>query len=350
MVGGSDSESPPRPLASAELYDPETGAWHATGTLSTARSGHTATLLASGQVLVLGGESVSTPHEALVTASAEVYDPATGSWTPAAPMLAARVFHTATRLRSDAVLVAGGSGAISNVEMEAELYDPAAGTWRQTGSLRVPHIGHTATLLPSARVLVVGGSSISGGLIPNSELFDPDSGTWSDAGCTLEPRTGHTATLLPSGAVLVAGGFDANFNTKSSAELYGIVVSPAQVSLAPGASQTFTARAGSGFGYVWSFVHNGSGATLTGSGDYRAGPVGGVTDVVQVVDSFANSATATVNVIRQSTALSTTGPQPKSVGCGTADEASLPALSGAVVLLLAWRSLCVRRQGQRPTG
>ena len=122
----------------------------------------------------------------------------------------------------------------------------------------------------------------------------------------------------------------------SSAELYGIIVSPAQVSLAPGASQTFTAKGGSGLGYVWSFVHNESGGTLTASGDYQAGSVGGVTDVVQVVDSFANSSTATVNVLRQAAAVSSTAPQAKSMGCGTTGGAALPSLGVAVLLLLGW--------------
>ena len=124
-----------------------------------------------------------------------------------------------------------------------------------------------------------------------------------------------------------------------SAELYGIVVSPAQVSLAPGASQTFTARGGSGFNYVWSFMQNKSGGTLTPSGAYQAGPVGGVTDVVQVVDSFANSATATVNVTQQATAVSSTSPQANSMGCGTTGVTALPSLGGAVLILLGWRSL-----------
>jgi hypothetical protein len=269
--------------------------------------------------------------------SAELYDPAAGTWTPAAPMLAGRYAHTATRLRSDAVLVAGGVSTSGVWTMEAELYDPAAGAWRPTGSLLVPHAGHTATLLPSGRVLVVGGGGGSLGILRNTELFDPESESWSDAGCTVEARGGHTATLLLSGTVLVAGG------PGSGAERYGIVVSPAQVSLATGASQTFTARGGSGVGYVWSFGQNESGGTLTASGDYKAGPVGGVTDVVQVVDSFANSATATVNVMRQPSALSTTEPQAKSMGCGTNGGAALPSLGGAVLVLLGWRSLRVRR-------
>ena len=74
--------------------------------------------------------------------------------------------------------------------------------------------------------------------------------------------------------------------------------------------------------------------------------MGGVTDVVQVVDSFANSSTATVNVLRQAAAVSSTAPQAKSMGCGTTGGAALPSLGGAVLLLLGWRSLRVRR---RPT-
>ncbi len=333
VVGGI----PPSP--SAELYDPATGQWHATGALSIERIYHTATLLASGQVLVLGG----LPS---LTASAELYDPATGSWTPAAPMLSARHSHTATLLSSGAVLVAGGSG-FGAVEMEAEIYNPVTRTWRRTGSLFASRFGgHTATRLPSGKVLVVGGLGGNGvldGVLANTDLFDPESETWSDAGCTIKPRSGHTATLLPSGAVLVAGG-----SGDSSAELYGIIVSPAQVNLAPGASQTFSAKGGSGLGYVWSFVHNESGGTLIASGDYQAGQMGGVTDVVQVVDSFANSSTATVNVVRQATAVAATAPQAKAMGCATTGGSALPSLGVAVLVLLGWRSLRVRRGPRSP--
>jgi hypothetical protein len=335
LVVGGRGISTHGPSPTAQLYDPATGEWHPTGALSTAREGHTATLLASGQVLVLGGIDFNEE----TSASAELYEPATGTWTPTAPMLAARSNHTATRLRSDAVLVAAGLasfGVTLEATMEAELSDPAARTWHQTGSLFAPRFGHTATQVPSGKVLVVDGND-NHGVLANTELFDPESETWSDAGCTVQPRFGHTATLLPSGAVLVAGGsFD------SSAELYGIIVSPAQVNSAPGASQTFTAKGGSGLGYVWSFVHNESGGTLTASGDYRAGPVGGVTDVVHVVDSFANSSMATVNVLRQQATVSSTAPQAKSMGCGTTGGAAVPGLGGVVLVLLGWRSLRVR--------
>jgi hypothetical protein len=341
VVGGVDRGF----LASAELYDTATGRWHAVAALPAARIGHTATLLRSGQVLVLGGLTTA--------ASAELYDPATETWTLATPMLTGRELHTATLLSSGAVLVAGGFGESrpgfdTPVLTEAELYDPASGTWRGTGSLLTPHAGHIATLLPSGRVLVVDGSSSLGGpSVPNTELFDPDSGTWDNAGCTEEARVSHTATLLLSGGVLVAGGDVSGINAigTAGAEVYGIVVSPAQVNLAPGASQIFTARGGSGFDYVWSFQQDNSGGTLTASGDYQAGPVGGVTDVIQVVDSFANSASATVVVTQQATTVSATSPQAKSIGCGTTGGAPLPWL-GAVLVLLGWRSLRPSRRAR----
>ena len=330
-------------LASAELYDPTTGQWQATAALPAVRIDHTATRLASGQVLVLGGLSSDGR-----TASAELYDPAAGTWTPGHPMLTGRDLHTATLLPSNAVLVAGGFGQPpapgfpSPVLTEAEISDRAPAAWRRTGSLFAPHSGHTATLLPSGRVLVVDGvASSPGPSIANTELFDPASETWIDAGCTTEARVAHTATLLPSGAVLVAGGTTSGTSSSGSAtgtsEIYGVVVSPAQVTLATGASQTFTASGGSGLGYVWSFKQNNSSGTLTPSGDYQAGPIGAETDIVQVVDSFANSATATVIVTPQGSLVSATSPHASSSGCGTTDGAALPSLAGAVLLLLGWR-------------
>src|SRR5205823_11552805 len=111
--------------------------------------------------------------------------------------------HTATLLPNGNVLVAGG-GDIDGIHPSAELYDPASGTWSATGSLATPRSGHTATLLPNGKVLVAGGGD--GSILASAELYDPASGTWSATGRVATARFGYTATLLPNGKVLVAGG------------------------------------------------------------------------------------------------------------------------------------------------
>ena len=136
--------------------------WTATGRMGTARDQHTATLLPNGKVLVAGGKSNSSrssDHGFL--SSAEVYDPATGSWSSTGNLVTPRALHTATLLPNGKVLVAGGrsSTASNNVTVlrSAEVYDPAAGTWSVTGMLHDPRTHHTATLLLSGQVLVAGG-------------------------------------------------------------------------------------------------------------------------------------------------------------------------------------------------
>jgi N-acetylneuraminic acid mutarotase len=210
VTGGSTSSGQ---LASAELYDPATGTWSSAGSLSQARMNHTATLLPTGKVLVAGGYGSNN-----FLSSAELYDPATGAWTTTASLQHARVGHTATVLPNGMVLIAGGlnSGAFPTV---TELYDPASGAWYTTNtSLSLGRFFHTATLMPGGKVLVTGGDSTAG-RATLSEVYDVSTGSWSTVGPLAQGRTNHTATLLPEGKVLVAGG-NGNTGYVTSAELY----------------------------------------------------------------------------------------------------------------------------------
>jgi N-acetylneuraminic acid mutarotase len=202
------------PLRSAEVYDPASGTWSDTAPMISGRWGHTATLLPNGKVLVSGG-GIDGRGTASINA-AEVYDPASGTWSATAPMAAARFGHTATLLPNGKVLVAGGYNGSSDLA-SAEVYDPASGTWSAAAPMASPRPGLRATLLLSGKVLVSGRSS---GANPASsaEVYDPDSNTWSAAAAMTTPRGGHTATPLPNGQVLISGGY--NGSSLAGAELY----------------------------------------------------------------------------------------------------------------------------------
>jgi len=224
LEAGGEGYSPTSAiLSSAQRYDPATNTWSAAAPMATARAAHTATLLRSGEVLVAGGYYDLQTH---TLASAERYDPTGNIWSAAGAMAAQRVGHSMTLLASGKVLVAGGSTDSTNFLDSAEIYDPTTNAWSPAGSMTTTRSGHTATLLASGKVLVTGGqvSNLDTNIALTADLYDPSTNTWSKAASMDRVRTGHTASLLPSGKVLVAGGYGGTYMSTptiySSTQLY----------------------------------------------------------------------------------------------------------------------------------
>jgi len=200
-------------LATVEVYDPAARGFRATGAMSVARSHHTATRLRDGRVLVVGGRDstceVACPQA--VWASAELYDPATGQFTPTGSLALARADHTATLLDDGRVVIAGGTTpdlAGTDLASTVEIYDPSTGRFTAGGTMRVSRSEHTATLLGDGRVLLAHGRSDGAGTIATATMEAYDPATFASE-LTSSPRVTrfrHTATRLDSGEVVLAGG------------------------------------------------------------------------------------------------------------------------------------------------
>jgi hypothetical protein len=212
IVGGEGYDG----ARSAEMYDPKTGTFSPTGSPTVGHQVATATLLVDGRVLIVGGWEWTSQTNRVESASAELYDPQTGTFARTGSLPQSRHFHTATRLQDGRVLIAGGEIA-GNTEgaATAELYDPGTGRFSPTGSMTRARIFHTATLLKNGRVLVAGGISDN-----SAELYDPGTGTFSATGSMTHVNQQHVATRLSDGRVLVAGGGEQGGITYPSAELY----------------------------------------------------------------------------------------------------------------------------------
>jgi len=195
------------PHRTAELYDPNSGTFQSVAEMSIGRSGHTATLLKNGKVLIVGGWTGRYD----LRGSAEIYDPAANTFTATGNLVIERAGNTATLLADGRVLIVGGEDRQENKIASGEIYDPSTGKFTQTGSMADARAAHTATALKDGRVLIVGGSSghyPSQNVYRSAELFDPATGKFSSAGQMSVGRHKHAAILLRSGKVLIVGGSD----------------------------------------------------------------------------------------------------------------------------------------------
>jgi Kelch motif/Galactose oxidase, central domain len=236
-------------LKSAELFDPKSGKWLATGSMAAPRYNATATLLPDGRVLIAGGSSTSEGyagasqerHEEQSLDTAELYDPRTGTFSPAgkqervldltsgkllihASMAAARRNQSATLITTGPlageVLIAGGIGSNEKPLASAELYDPKTNRFKPTGSMSVARTGQTATELRDGRVLLAGGTDASDRALATAEIYNPATGKFTFTSTPMvNARYRQTATLLNDGDVLLAGGAS-NVGVLATAEIY----------------------------------------------------------------------------------------------------------------------------------
>lgn len=206
-----------------EIFDPVTGTFSLTGSLSGRRDSPAVSLLSDGRVLVAGGGSAS----AISSNVAEIFDPATGTWSATGTMGSLRTRASATLLGNGKVLIAGGisSNSSSTAVAVAELYDPATGTFAPTGSLNSLRWHHTAERLADGGAVVIGGIASSGYLNGTIERYDTATGTWISGGSMVAASRVHTSTLLASGEVLIAGG-DGNNGALTVAALFDPVRDP----------------------------------------------------------------------------------------------------------------------------
>jgi Carboxypeptidase regulatory-like domain/Kelch motif/Galactose oxidase, central domain len=223
IAGGRDANGVG--LSTAELFSPTTGTWSATGNMTYPRSGDAVVTLPSGNVMVIGGTPNNICTGAPVGDSAEIFNPATGAWLLTSSMTEPRNVPAAVLLTNGKVLVAGGGNRCGGVSISAELYDPATNTWIPTGSMNIARQEPASVLLSDGKVLVAGGS---GGYpfasLSSAEIYDPASGLWTLTGSMHDARiwdgddneSGTDGLIrLPNGKVLTIGGYNRPCNTGS---------------------------------------------------------------------------------------------------------------------------------------
>ena len=246
VVGGKDNNG--NAVATAETYEPGPGTFTpALTTLNHARFSHTATLLDTFTILIAGGTGLAGTS----LSSAEIYDSETGSFlNTAGAMTTARSQHTDTMLSDGTVLLAGGVDASGNALDSAEIYNPATGTFTATGHMTIARFQHTATMLDGGKVLLTGGVDATGVTTATAEIYDPATHTFTATASMSNSRAQHIATAIGLGAVLVAGGYSNDgqtVTTLASGQSYNGAFTPLLTDMIePRAQTTITSLSGSG--------------------------------------------------------------------------------------------------------
>jgi hypothetical protein len=260
IAGGGDADE--TSIGSAELYDPATGTWSYTGSLNTSRRDAPVVLLNDGRVLIAGGATGFI--SGTIVATSELYDPATGTWSYSANNLAIpRDGPTMTKLQDGRVLIVGGNQADGTCTSSAEIFDPTTNTWSSAGTMPWGAVGITTTLLPDGRVFAAGGQCAT--IFANTAIYDPSTNSWAATAAMPQARVGQSSFLLSDGTVLIAGGSDLSSS---------IIYDPSTNTWSNGPSLTT--------------LHNAFAISPLSNGDILA-EGGWVSDPSQPSDTFANA-------------------------------------------------------------
>lgn len=247
VMGGTNGGVPILPY---EIYDPTTGLFTVSGAMLSNRANPAYTVMADGRILITGGGSVSNA----LGKSAEIYSPVTGLSTASAGVMTdGRAAHTSTLLQNGQVLVAGGNGIAS-----ADLYNPITDSFAATGPMALARINYNARLLPTGNVMILGGSN-TGTVTAQTELYDPGAGTFSAGPPMTVPRQNFITTQLNSNKYFIAGN---STTATTSADIYDPATNTVTVS-AGALPYNFTAASADLLSSGVVMVFGGSSATST---------------------------------------------------------------------------------------
>jgi phage baseplate assembly protein gpV len=210
VVGGNTGSS--RFTERVDIFNPQTNTWTEAQSLPGDRANHTAQLLADGRVLVAGGQT----NEHGIIGDALLYDPQANTWTVTGPMISPRIWAQSVRLQDGRVLVAGGMTLeempANKLSASAEIFDPATSAWTAAAAMMQPRYSHFLVLLPDGQVLALGGARdwaccwTSSSFVREIERYDPVTDKWRTVGELPQPRADAAATLLSDGRVWLTGG------------------------------------------------------------------------------------------------------------------------------------------------